>query len=299
MESFFNLIRVSSTVPPKLCILLDIDETMIQYVNYPIGRDYEYFNHITIPIRNPPKPNPIVVFRPFLDVFFKFVSQNNIHLGIWTYGGYFHAQATANHWIPFFIENIEKEAGIKLNPPIKFDFVYCDKDYTDWKNNREDGHHKDLRMIYERHPHWTPENTIIIDNSIFNINHIHNVSNGILIQPFQPSSNDLFSYEDAKNDHVFLDDIIPICYKLIHRDKPVQRDKQVQRDKSLSIQEVLEPYKFKVSSDSVAIFTVGNKIHNHEGDYIFVKREIPHLFERAKKRTKKNERHNNKDSIVE
>jgi len=292
MEAFFNLIKVSSTVPPKLCVLLDIDETMLQYVDYPVGRDYEYFNHITMPVRNPPNPNPIVVFRPYLDVFFKFASQNNIHLGIWTYGSKYHAENTAKRWIPFYIESLEVEHDIKINPPIKFDFVYCDEDYKKWKDYREDGHHKDLRMIYENHPHWTPENTIIIDNSIFNINHIHNASNGILIQPFQPSSNDMFSYEDAKNDHVFLDDIIPICYKLIHRDKSIHRGPQ------MFISDILEPYKFQVSADS-AIFTVGNKIHNHYGEYIFVKRENPHLFERAKKRTKKNERHNNKNFKIE
>jgi len=276
MESFFNIIpkTVQSSTPPKLCILLDIDETMLQYVDQPIGRDYDWFNNVTIQLRETGVANPKVVFRPYLDLFFKYAVKNGIHLGIWTYGSRTHAELTAKQWIPFFIDNIEKQSGTKISPALTFDFVYCDDDYSKWKEKTGESHDKDLRMIYQNHKHWTPENTLIIDNSIFNVSHIHNAKNGILIQPFQPSARDFHSYEDAKSDAVFLDDIIPICHKLLERPS----------DKSIS--DILEPYQYSLSKD-IVVFIVGKKIHDHRGEYVFIKRTDPSFFERAKKKGNK------------
>ena len=269
MDRFFN-------IKPKLCIVLDIDETILQYIDSsPMEEKYKTFNNITVvtPYKSP-IPNPKIIFRPGIEEFFRFVYNNkfniNIHLGIWTFGDRKHADYTANKWIPFLINNLnqKRDANSKI-PIVKFDFVYCDKDYIEWKNNHIDADNKDLRMIYQNNPQWTRENTIIIDNMVSYINHIHNKKNGILIQPFEPNSPNPRAYEDAISDNVFVESIIPICEKLLARPN------------TQSVTDVLEPYKYKIS-DGIELFVAGNKIQDDNGKYIYIKRGG-----RAKKEGKK------------
>ena len=182
---------------PKLCIIFDIDETMVQYLHDPVSMfKWQTFKKLY--------PNKIeahetarytLLFRPGLRNFIQFAKANGIDIAVWTYG---------NESYSRFIENeIMSHAGLDKSP---FTFVYSIKEIKeDLVNGMEE---KDLRRVYQAFPGtYNETNTILVDNRAANIFHESNLENGILVESF-----DITAGYSPNKDHM-LQNIKRICEK--------------------------------------------------------------------------------------
>jgi len=182
---------------PNLCIIFDIDETMVQYLHDPVSMfKWQTFKKLY--------PNKIeahetdqytLLFRPGLRNFIQFAKASGIDIAIWTYG---------NESYSRFIENeIMSYAGLDKSP---FTFVYSIKEIKeDLVNSMEE---KDLRRVYHAFPGtYNETNTILVDNRAANIFHKSNRENGILVESF-----DITAGYSPNKDHMF-QNIKRICEK--------------------------------------------------------------------------------------
>jgi hypothetical protein len=161
-------------INPKLCIIFDIDETMVQYLHDPesINKWKKYQERYPNKIEAEETDEYVLLFRPGLRDFIHFTKLNKIDIAIWTYG---------NESYSKFIEN-EITSYVELDKS-PFTFVYSNTEITeDLKKNMEI---KDLRRVYRAFPgKYTATNTILVDNRAANIFHESNRENGILVESF-------------------------------------------------------------------------------------------------------------------
>ncbi len=194
----------------KLCLVMDIDETMVHYIEETDNK-YDSFIQDT----NLFNPNDKLLHRPHLDKFFNYVKKyspdnvfksvsstsspsiqaspsNNksIVLGILTYG----TKSYANK----IVDLLTKKYGIT------FEFVYSREDM---KPGMED---KELEFILEHHGKEldiNKSNIYLVDNCPSNIYHSKNIDNGILVTSFVGHNID-------KRDTMF-EQLIEVCNDLL------------------------------------------------------------------------------------
>jgi len=157
----------------KMCVVFDIDETLIQFINsqyrarvWDILSDTEkaMFSYVE-------KGGHIIIFRPGLRELFAYFNGNRplIQVGLWTYSEDYYCRDIATEII--------KYAGL---PPDFFLFLLSGKDIED------DDDPKNLNIIYKKFPYLSSFNTFIVDDLYTNITHKVNKENCIIVQPFAP-----------------------------------------------------------------------------------------------------------------
>jgi HAD superfamily phosphatase (TIGR01681 family) len=222
----------------NLCIIFDIDETMVQYLHDPVGiHKWETYKKLY--------PNKIeahesakytVLFRPGLRDFIQFAKANNIDIAIWTYGNESYSQ---------FIENeIMSYAGLDKSP---FTFVYS---ITEIKDDLANGmEEKDLRRVYQAFPErYTATNTILVDNRAANIFHESNRENGIVVESF-----DITAGYSPNKDTVF-QNIKRICEKI----RNVPLDNSVFSETNVNLTGIRKYYKkYMVNGTPVSLVSEG------------------------------------------
>ena len=148
----------------KICIVFDIDETLLHYMLELKETSFDSASHIL-------EDGDIVIFRPGLSEFIEYVKSMNgqILLGIWTYGTKGYADA--------IVKTIEK----KYNDQNKlFEFVYSREDMKRGMLEKE----LDFVIDNNKPIGLTNDNTFLIDNRPDNIYHAKNIKNGIMVESF-------------------------------------------------------------------------------------------------------------------
>jgi hypothetical protein len=157
----------------KMCVVFDIDETLIQFINsqyrarvWDILPDSEkaQFNYVE-------KGGHIIIFRPGLRELFAYFNGNRplIQVGLWTYSEGYYCKDIATEIIKY----AELPADFFL-------FLLSGDDI------RDDDYPKNLNIIYKKFPYLSSFNTFIVDDLHGNITHPVNKENCIIVQPFAP-----------------------------------------------------------------------------------------------------------------
>lgn len=198
-----------------LCVVFDIDETLIHNMGPNIIEDYwekltedqkASFDYIVEETKN---GKLMQLIRPNIKQLFKYFVDNypEIRVGLYTYSEQEYAIDIGN--------KLTKYLGLPKN---FFLFTYGEEQIVDYGED----YPKNLRLIYENFPQFNESNTILVDDLPSNIYHIHNIEQSILIQPFNPFGTFVFgtknkahtskrqlmneyTYEMAKNDIVFIE----------------------------------------------------------------------------------------------
>ena len=201
----------------KLCVIFDIDETLIHFLNnnkkdvhgWPDDiqpEDKDQLEHETT------KTGHGIIFRPHLGELFKYFAKNKdkFHVALWT--------ASESDYCNDIAARIQKRYKL---PRDFFLFKYSSED------SEEHGmcEIKDLTHVYKNFPFLNVFNTILIDDMYKNIKGKHNNLNSVLIQPFAPFGHQKARQEltpdhlhEATRDNVFiiLQDICDKVYKDIN-----------------------------------------------------------------------------------
>jgi hypothetical protein len=183
----------------KICIVFDIDETLLHYMLELKETSFDSASHIL-------EDGDIVIFRPGLSEFIEYVKSMNgqILLGIWTYGTKGYADA--------IVKTIEK----KYNDQNKlFEFVYSREDMKRGMLEKE------LDFVIDKNKEGiglTKDNTFLIDNRPDNIYHAKNIKNGIMVESFFGSDKnisvkDIFTELRTVCESLLSDSQIPDTYK--------------------------------------------------------------------------------------
>ena len=202
----------------KLCLVMDIDETMVHYIE-DTTNPYNNFVQDTGLFNEEDK----LLHRPRLGAFFDYVKKyspdnvfrtvnsdssssatpmNNksIIIGIWTYGNKSYASKVAKL--------------LKDRYGIIFDFIYSREDMSSGMYDKE------LEYILEKHGselNIEKQNIYLVDNCPSNIYHSKNINNGILVTSFVGHNID-------RRDTMF-DQLIDVCEELLHKDKVSNKHK--------------------------------------------------------------------------
>lgn len=164
----------------KLCVVFDIDETILVYLNQPSSiKNFEsldpkykkLFDYAEVDFGN---SREVFIFRPGFEDFIRYARQNRIYIAIWTYGDKKYAE--------FVDKLICRHYGFHKSP---FLFVYSN---TEIKEDVAKGmFEKDLRRIFHAYPgRFTSSNTFLVDNRPANIYHASNKHNGFIVESFAP-----------------------------------------------------------------------------------------------------------------
>ena len=157
----------------QLCVVFDIDETLIQFINKNQltnikwktmnEEDKSGFTFVE-------KSNGHIIFiRPFLKDLFRWFKTRNIKIGLWTYSEQEYAEDIANI--------------LKHECDVDDDFFLFK-----WGAEQMDDEEfpKNLSVVWDTYPDLSTFNTFIVDDLSGNIKHDHNAQNCILIQPYAP-----------------------------------------------------------------------------------------------------------------
>lgn len=192
----------------KICIVFDIDETLLHYIPEPKETPFDSASHIL-------EDGDIVIFRPGLSEFIEYVKSMNgqILLGIWTYGTKGYADA--------IVKTIEK----KYNDQNKlFEFVYSREDMKEGMLEKE----LDFVIDNNKPIGLTNDNTFLIDNRPDNIYHAKNINNGIMVESFfgteKNISVDMFKELTTVCESLLSDSQIPDTYKKKFKIKGENKD---------------------------------------------------------------------------
>ena len=151
----------------KICLVFDIDETILHYGpdDY-LPKKFDYEEGLL-------SEKDRMVMRPGLQQFIDYVNSQNedsqrIILGIWTYGTQEYADAVAKR-IEETYNNSEK----------LFEFVYSREDMSPGMLDKE------LDFVIRHNPELDRETTFLVDNRPANIYHRKNRGNGIIVESFE------------------------------------------------------------------------------------------------------------------
>ena len=158
---------------PKLCVIFDIDETLIHFIderNYHVWENTSTKDKKRLEYVEDKKNKKVYILRPFLKEVFSFFMKNHstISVGLWTYADAEYAEEIRKIIINY----------CKL-PSDFFLFVYSIDEISG-------PYPKDLRLVYGNFPEFNKSNTFLVDNLASNIMHKQNKKNGIVIPSFAP-----------------------------------------------------------------------------------------------------------------
>jgi hypothetical protein len=232
----------------KLCVVFDIDETMLVYLNHVNSNKnfnllepqykklFDYAEFQTGDARQ------FIIFRPGLIDFIRYAKRNRIVIAIWTYGD--------KKYSEFIDRLICKHYGFRKSP---FLFVYSNSEI---KEDIKAGlGEKDLRRIFDAYPgRFTSSNTFLVDNKPSNIYHETNMHNGFIVESFNPFFNRWLSKNEiilASRDGLFTI-LQKICNKIIKKNKvsetPIFGKENVQ---SMDLEKYYKQYSNKDKTISV------------------------------------------------
>jgi len=188
---------------PKLLVVFDIDETLIQYVSDAYNPLWEerkasfaegsYVEHISSSGKK-----TVVIFRPHLEKMINLFKNDSFFVpALWTY--------SEREYCDFIADTIIRRFNL---PPDFFLFRYGAEDIEE----DEMGIAKNLMTAYSNFPQFNKFNTILVDDRYGNINNEVNMYNGLCIQPFAPFGAekkrellDARAFRKELNDKVFND----------------------------------------------------------------------------------------------
>jgi hypothetical protein len=164
----------------KLCVVFDIDETLIQFIN---PANIAVWEKTTVANKkkmnfvesNKNDKQKIIIFRPFIRELFAYFMKNRdtISVGLWTYSERDYAEDIGAAICKFC--DLPKDF---------FEFRYGSEDMDDDENP------KDLRTVYRNFPRFNVFNTFLVDDLYSNVTHDVNKENAILIAPYGPYSHE-------------------------------------------------------------------------------------------------------------
>lgn len=160
----------------KLCVIFDIDETLIHFVQ---GTYRPLWNNLHSEIKNKlrvvDKKNSIIILRPYIEELFNYFKENleNINVGLWTYSEREYSEDIANV--------LTRELNL---PEDFFLFTWGAEDMESTEDGEEFGLPKDLTKVYKTFVNFNKFNTFLVDDLYRNLTHHINRHNCILIQPF-------------------------------------------------------------------------------------------------------------------
>jgi hypothetical protein len=168
----------------KLCVVFDIDETILVYLND--ARRNQIFRSLNTDLFDYAQfyKREFVVFRPGFRDFITYAKRKKIDIAIWTYGDKKYAE--------FIDRLICLYYGFRKSP---FVFVYSNSEIKeDIQNGRFE---KDMRRIFDAYPgRFNISNTFLVDNKPSNIYHQSNSKNGFIVESFNPLDINLASKDD-------------------------------------------------------------------------------------------------------
>jgi len=192
----------------KLCVVFDIDETLIQFVQKKYRNLWEELDPTIkrkfFSIEHP--SGSVILLRPNIrELFNYFKETHEIKVGLWTYSEREYSEDIAN---------ILKQA-LDL-PDDFFMFTWGAEDMGE-----EPDYSKDLNNVYNEFPDFNKFNTFLVDDLYGNLKHDVNVKNGILVQPFAPFGTSKVRVNIGaekqtiiSNDTVF-NNLIDVCQKVL------------------------------------------------------------------------------------
>lgn len=161
----------------KLCVVFDIDETLIQFINkkqkpniewdnmsQEDKSQFEYVEHTD---------GHVIFLRPYLRDLFRMFNANKdrFSVGLWTYSDQEYSEGIAKM--------------LKEQYELDNDFFL----FT-WGEEQIKGVPKNLKDVWNEFPQFNTFNTIIVDDLYGNIIHDSNNKNCVLIQPYAPFGRD-------------------------------------------------------------------------------------------------------------
>jgi len=224
----------------KLCLVFDLDETILHYVDRSthasesseelINEDNE--TQAENEFTNLINPGDKLFFRPGFWKFIEYVKskEGKIVMGIWTFGNKAYANALRpllkkNGDVFQFMYTVEDMKKGMLDKQLNY---VVNKFDTKMRNNLGIRH-----LTRSRKPIKLPKNIFLIDNLHTNINHDINRKNGILVESFTGHNDSDTMFEDLET----------ICESLLS-------------DKKIPSEYI---QKFKIDGKKIALASIGNK----------------------------------------
>ena len=156
----------------SLCVIFDIDETLIHFINGKYRDVWEKNTQLHKEFTSVDNGKHVILLRPYIKQLFKYFSSNpNIKVGLWTYSEQDYSESIATTLI----------RELELDPDF-FLFTWGAEQMDDSPN----GLPKDLEQVYAEFSQFNKFNTFIVDDLPGNIMHEISQDNCILIQPFAP-----------------------------------------------------------------------------------------------------------------
>ncbi len=245
------------TTTAKLCLVFDIDETLVHSMfdrikisDFLLHKDATYYDQNKLAYV-PFDKSFVAIFRKGLREFLDYIKSKNgeIALAIWTYGNDMYAHT--------IVDGLSAVFGYE-GP---YEFIYTDKEIREDLENEM--FEKDLRRVFRATP-FTHTNTILIDNRPANIFHDANYQNGFIVESFIPTNNKY----SIDRDYLF-DDLQHICEQFL-ANPPV--NDYVFSEKNTTAMK-LTPYMrmFKVPTESAPRQIMSMNNVDEDNDFFFVK----------------------------
>jgi len=191
----------------SLCVVFDIDETLIHFINGKYREVWDKNPHVHKNFSSVEDGNHVILLRPYLKELFQYFSSNlHIKVGLWTYAEQKYSECIASLLI--------REFHLDQN---FFLFTWGSEQMVESPN----GLPKDLEQIYSQFSQFNKFNTFIVDDLPGNIMHGVSQDNCILIQPFAPFG--VATHRSLQSDSVIqankqdsvLKQLQEICYKVL------------------------------------------------------------------------------------
>ena len=163
---------MSSDPRKKLCVVFDIDETLIHFIPSKYSHLWDKLSpELQAKFTMIPDGKNIFILRPYIRELFEYFKANSadIKVALWTYSERTYAEDIARHL-----------TSVLQLPADFFMFKWGAEDMD------EEGVPKDLRQVYASFPNFNKFNTFIVDDLHGNITHNVNKENSILVEPFAP-----------------------------------------------------------------------------------------------------------------
>lgn len=154
----------------KLNVILDIDETFVQYVGLDDWEDMAADKKAKYQIDGK-GGDGLFILRPHFDEFFQFLGETCKTVNLWTWSDAVYAAGVKSM--------IERRV-----PGVKISNVWVDDDVE--ASIELHGNNKDLNYIWYEKNKFNPCDTILVDDLPKNTQNSSNIKNGIQIAPFHP-----------------------------------------------------------------------------------------------------------------
>ena len=158
----------------RLNVILDIDETFVQYVNnadWAVVPEAEKAKYQTFVVPGGSRSG-LYILRPGLREFFTNLIKICRTINLWTFSDSGYAKTT-------------KKMLESLVPGLKIQYAWSDETQGEAEDEGY-GNSKDLKYIWGELGLFAPCDTVLVDDMLSNVNNASNRENAIRIHPFDP-----------------------------------------------------------------------------------------------------------------